>query len=414
MRIAVIDYPGHAFAIQLCRTLARRGHVVMLSYYAEFPGPKGPLSPRDDDPATLSIHPVVLGEPFRKYNFFKRRQQELEIGKRFGKLVEEFKPNVVAACTVPIDTQTEIMHSIQRTRSAAIFWLQDIISIAMREILGRKMPGFGHAVAVYYRQREARLFRASDAIVAISEDFFNALANLQLDPRKCHVIPNWAPLPDIPVKPKDNEWAREHELADKAVILYSGTLGLKHNPETLAALAENLRDLPDARVVVVSEGLGTDYLTRVKTERRLDNLILFPFQPAALLPQILGSADILTGFIEPEAGLYSVPSKLLSYFCASRAVLGGIVKGNAAAREMRRYDLGIVVEPNDTTEYFAAVRKLLSDPDLRDVYGRKARRYADENFDIEKITSRFLTIFETAISHQAESDVPTRSAAYRS
>jgi len=400
MRIAIVDYPGHAFAIQLSRCLARRGHTVLLSYYAGFPSPKGPLERRADDPETLTIRSVDLDQPFQKFNFFKRRQQEIAVGKAFGKIVDDFAPDIVVACTVPIDTQSILMRHARRAKAAIVFWLQDIISIAMREILSRKLPGLGPLVAMYYQRKEARLFHDSDAIVAISEDFFGALADLRLDPSRCYVMPNWAPLPEMPQCPKDNEWSRTQGLANKKVVLYSGTLGMKHNPEFLAALAQSTRDQADTAVVVVSEGLGTDYLMTARNERNLENLILLPFQPANLLPKVLAAADVLTAFVEPEAGTFSVPSKLLSYFCAGRAVLAGIGKNNASAREIRRHELGLVVEPDDEAAYIAAARRLLVESRLREEFGVRAREYAERTFDIEKIASQFESIFEAAIKRR--------------
>ena len=45
------------------------------------------------------------------------------------------------------------------------------------------------------------------------------------------------------------------------------------------------------------------------------------FQPFEVLPDVLGSADVLVAILEPDAGVFSVPSKVLSYFCAGRPVL---------------------------------------------------------------------------------------------
>ena len=398
MRIAIFDYPGHAFAIQLCRCLAKRGHSVLLCYHAGFPGPKGSLERRPDDSSNLLIRPVDLPEAFQKLNFVKRQRQEIKVGQAFGKQILDFKPDVVAACTVPIDTQTVLMRSAEKVGAASVFWLQDIISIAIRAILKRKMPGMGHIIAAYYRGREARLFRRSDAIVAISEDFYEALGSLDTGSAHRYVVPNWAPLEEIPVMPKDNQWSRANGLADKFVFLYSGTLGLKHNPDWLLHLVEDFCDNPTVRVVLVSEGLGADNLKRAKTKRSLNNLVIVPFQPAALLPQILGTADVLTAFVEPEAGTYSVPSKLLSYFCARRAVLAGIRNANVAARQIAEHGLGIAAE--DASSYRTAARELFSNDDFRDACGSRARQYAEMTFDIEKIATEFETIFRTAIAHR--------------
>ena len=57
-------------------------------------------------------------------------------------------------------------------------------------------------------------------------------------------------------------------LTGHPVVLYSGTLGLKHDPSILALIAAQLRvSHPDASVVVVSEGKGRDWLEDWKREQ---------------------------------------------------------------------------------------------------------------------------------------------------
>ena len=110
---------------------------------------------------------------------------------------------------------------------------------------------------------------------------------------KIYVIENWAPIDELPLRPRANEWAREQGLVGKRVVLYSGTLGLKHDPEAIVQLARHFSTEGDIEVVVVSEGLGADWLRRRREEERLLNLRLLPFQPYAVLPDVLASGDVL-------------------------------------------------------------------------------------------------------------------------
>ncbi len=82
--------------------------------------------------------------------------------------------------------------------------------------------------------------------------------------------------------------------------------------------------------MVVAEGLGADWLARQKAAARLDNLILLPLQAYHALPEVLTSADILTATLEASAGIFSVPSKGLSYMCAERALLLSAPSANLA------------------------------------------------------------------------------------
>ena len=79
------------------------------------------------------------------------------------------------------------------------------------------------------------------------------LAQWNVD-HKTIVVPNWAPIDELPVRSRQNAWSERHGLADCPVVLYSGTLGLKHDPSILAVIAAELEhSTPAAKVVVISE-----------------------------------------------------------------------------------------------------------------------------------------------------------------
>ena len=61
------------------------------------------------------------------------------------------------------------------------------------------------------------------------------------------MIPNWVDTTRLAPKPRDNEWAREHGLADQFVVMHSGNVGHAQNLEALIRAATFLRDLDDLR-----------------------------------------------------------------------------------------------------------------------------------------------------------------------
>ena len=257
--------------------------------------------------------------------------------------------------------------------------------------LGEGLPMLGHLVSAPFTLLERRLLRTSDAVVATSIDFLPLLRRWHVPRERTTVVENWAPLDEVQPLPRKNAWAIRHGLVDKPVFLYAGTLGRKHDPTLLVALADAM---PNAQVVVVSDGVGTDLLGRMKKDRL--NLLLLPLQPAADLPEVLASADVLVALLEHEAHAFSVPSKVLTYLAAGRPILGAIPEANLAARTIRAAGAGAVVDPLDRDGFVAAARGLLADPQSRAGAGRAARAYAEQNFDIEAITDRFESIFEAA------------------
>ena len=390
MRILVHDYGGYAFAVQLSRALARRGHTVCHAYCASLQTtPRGVLNQYADDTPTLEIQALELVEPLEKYAFFKRWKQEREHSRLIAREVERFGPDVVLSANAPLDAQQRLLRTCRARGIRFVFWLQDLIGIAAHRLLRKKIPVLGEAVGRYYRNLERRLLRRSNAVVSITEDFRPLLRTYGVDEAAIRVIENWAPLDDVPARSKANAWAETHHLVDKTCLLYSGTMGMKHNPDLVLQLALHFQDRDDVRVVVVSQGLGADWLTQKKAERGLDNLIVLGFQPFEALPDVLASADVLMAVLEPEAGAFSVPSKVLTYLCAERPVLLAVPPENLAARIVARIEAGRIVPPTDPAAFVEAAAALLADPEQRHAMGRNARAYAETTFDIDTITDAF-------------------------
>ena len=384
MRLLIHDFAGHPFQIQLSRALARRGHTVAHAWCASLTTtPQGALERRDDDPDTLDLVPIRLDQPIAKQAFVTRWRQERTYGRRIASFVRDFAPDAVLSGNTPLDAQATLLRASRREGARFVFWAQDLIGIAAARLLREKVPVAGRWIGAYYERMEQQLLRQSDAVVLIAEAFCAAMPEGVTDER-VHVIPNWAPLDAMPVRPRDNAWAREQGLTDRVRLLYSGTLGMKHDPNLLLQLA---RACPSADVIVVSQGAGADWLG----ERAADvpNLRLLPFQPFDRLPDVLGAADVLLAVLEPEAGGFSVPSKVLTNLCAGRPALLSVPLDNLAARIVKKEMAGLVARPGDHTAFVRAAQALLDDAEARESMGQNARRYAERTFDIERIADAF-------------------------
>lgn len=251
----------------------------------------------------------------------------------------------------------------------------------------------GKYAGEFMHHYERKSLAKSDAIVVIADAFLP-----HLPPVKCpvDVIENWAPMEEMPVFDKANPWSEKHGLHKSFNFVYSGTMALKHNPELMVKIAEAHRDKPDHRVVVVSSGPGAEYLAARRQELGLDNLVLLPFQPFEELPQVLASADVLVAILEPDASVFSVPSKVLSYLCAGRALLLGVPPENLASTTVEKAGAGIVVDPNDTDGFVQAAEHLATDDKTRSEMASAARAYAENTFDIGSVAAKFEKVFATA------------------
>jgi glycosyltransferase involved in cell wall biosynthesis len=396
MRIVVHDYVGHPFQVQLSRELARRGHDVLHLYCSSFVTPRGELNRRDDDPPGFHCRGIGLTETIPKTNFYRRLRLESEYAPKLIAEVEQFHPDVVISANTPSIPQVRLARWCKRNLTRFVSWIQDVYGLAAYRLLGRKLPGIGHVVGRYFIRLDKASAHLSDAIVVITSDFAALLSQWGIDTRRVHVIHNWAPLEDMPLRPHENTWSRQQNLGSGQRFIYSGTLAMKHNPALLLELARMLDRDSSGELLVVSEGAGVEWLAEKAAGEGLRSLRCLGFQPFDMLPDVLGSADVLVAILEPDAGVFSVPSKVLSYFCAGRPVLLAVPRENLAAKIVGESGSGLVVEPSNLPGFCDAAQKLIDSPELRATCGQAARRYAETHFDIRSIGDRFEAIFSGA------------------
>ena len=395
MRILVNDYAGHPFELQLSRELARRGHTVLHTYFAAFQTPKGSLSDASGDQGQLSIKGIVIIKEFSAHSALSRRSADRAYGHELCREVIRFQPDVVISANTPLDAQRILMSETRKQGAKFIFWMQDVLSMAIKFVLEKKGVPFAALAGKLYSRLEQRLLRKSDAIVCIAPEFRRILRTWGIAEQRMFVIENWAPLEEISPLPRQAAFSREHNLDNKFCFMYSGTLGMKHKPELLLELAQHFGGRSDVMTVVIAQGAGAEWLRENKSKAPAHSLVILPFQPYDRHAEILASSDVLITLLDSECGAFSVPSKLLAYMCAERPLLLAAPPENLASRIVRRADAGIATLAN-AADFLEGAKRLLSDRPRLAQYSANARTYAEKHFSIDTICDEFLEVIAYA------------------
>lgn len=393
MRIVVHDYSGHPCQVHLSRELARRGHAVEHQYCGSYTTGRGATARREDDPTTFDVRAVDLGSEFARYSPLTRVWQEVRYAFKAKNAVVGAGPDVAILSNVPLISLLLLTLMLRLKRLPYVFWQQDVYSDAIGVVARRRLGAVGGVIARLADFCERGVARGAAAVVPISDTFLQRLDAWAVGGHKTFVIPNWAAIDEMPSRPRVNRWARTHGLDDVPVVMYAGTLGLKHDPSALAELARHAP--PGAKVVVVSEGKGRQWLTENAGD--VSNLMLLDFQPYEDLPDMLASADVLVVLLENDASRYSVPSKVLNYLCAGRPVLALLPEDNAVAKTVTGAGAGVVIPPGDVAAASAALNALLDDDDDRASMGRAARAYASLTFDVSSVGDDFEAILDSVV-----------------
>ncbi len=388
MNVLVVDYAGHPFQFDLASELADCGHHVVHTYCSSTVAPQASFTPR----ASLRIVPVSLGHDFSKYNITRRIFDELQYGRLTIRAVRGTRFDRVITSNVPLLSLFMVYIWARVRRVRWTLWLQDIQSGLAGLVIGRRS-----VAERLLRMLEHFLMRRAHTVVAISEGFAHELVRIGVSASRIHTIGNWAPLHELPVRAKSNSWSRSRQLDEKFVFLYSGTLGKKHSPEMLLALADEFVAESPVSIVVVAEGAGADWLDEQLAQHPRPNILRLPFQPFEDLPDVLASADVLVSLLDPAAGMFSVPSKTLTYLCAERALLVAVPAANEVATLVAtRARAGLVTPPGDGLALATAGRRLYTDGVLRSEFARSARRYAELTFGRRRIGSQFCRALDLA------------------
>jgi len=243
---------------------------------------------------------------------------------------------------------------------------------------------------------EKWVYKKSEEIVVISEGFKENLLNKDVDPQKLKVIPNWVDTDFLRPLPKDNPVAQEFSLADKFVVMYSGTITLSSyiTLERILEAASHLKNENDIVFAIVGEGMKKQNLKEKADQLGLQNVRFLPFQPYKDLPHLLASSDVLLVPLDKEKSDLSVPSKLYNFMAAGRPILGLADRLSEVARIINETNCGMSVNPEDGKGIAEAIETLKNSKSRCAELGAYGRKYAVENFAKDKV----LKMYEDAMS----------------
>ena len=389
MRIAIHDYAGFSFPLELSSELSKRGHNVLHLFSEASGGPKASFKEK----LNKKLQIVNIGsDSVEKDNFLKRWIQERRYGELAIKELDQWRPDVVISGNTPLEAQKKIIRWAGNHAVPSVFWLHDLLSIAAKSVISNISRTLGCLVYNYLNKIEINSLLHADHIVSITHDFIPFLNQWNIAPSKVSVIPNWGSIEQIPVLPRNNQFSDHNGLNEKFVILYCGTLGKKQGIQLIADTAIGLIEDNEILFVVATDVRGHRLLNDQLAGKALPNLVRLPLQPSNLYPFLLASSDITLVTMEASAGAYCVPSKLWSAYCAQKASVVAVDKGNLCARITEDIQAGIVVRPGSVDESISAIRKLKKHRSLRLNMGKNARGYAERHFPISQIADSFEAI----------------------
>ncbi len=278
-----------------------------------------------------------------------------------------------------------------------IYNLQDVFPDSL---VTAKMTKKGSLIWKIGRKIEDYTYRNADKIIVISEDFKRNIMEKGVPEEKIVVIPNWVNTDNVyPVAREDNILFDRLSLdREKFYIVYSGNLGHSQNLRMLLDAAKELCDtLPSLCFILIGEGAAKDEVAHAIESEKIENVLLFPFQPYEDIAHVFSLGD--AGLIISKSGIgqSSVPSKTFGIMAAERPVLASFDKDSALARLIEGVDCGITAAADDKEAFKAAVALLYENRDTLSTRGERGRAYLCEYLNKEKCTAMYVDTIKSVL-----------------
>jgi len=212
-----------------------------------------------------------------------------------------------------------------------------------------------HAIRIF-KALERFVYRKSTAVTVIAPRMRTRLVEKGVPPAKVHVIPNGVDLERLAPGPRHNDFSSRHGLDDVLAITYAGNMGPAQGLDIVLDAARLLEASDTLRFVLIGEGSLRARLASDAAGLPQKNVLVLPYQPNALMPQIYGASDISLVPQAAATGSDAIPSKVYRIMASGRPLIAITEEDSDLAALVNAAGCGMVVSPGDARRLAELVR----------------------------------------------------------
>jgi len=191
------------------------------------------------------------------------------------------------------------------------------------------------------------------------------------------------------------EWGLE----GKFIVLYSGNIGDLHEFNTIVSAAEDLemQGWNNICFVFIGEGIKKKYIEEKVKEKRLNNILFFPFQPREGLNYSLGMADVSLVTLDEGFEGMVVPSKIYGILASGRPVIAVVGRESEVTEIISKGKCGEIVKIGDYKNLSEIIINYYDNSKKCYQEGMSGRKYFEENYDRKIATKKYIKVIEETL-----------------
>jgi len=296
------------------------------------------------------------------------------------------RPDVIVTLTSPpmIGVVGQLVQMFKRT--AHVHWCMDMFPDIAIVFGVLREKGWIIRLTAFMT---SRYLRCANAVLVLSKHMAERIKRYGVVEEKMEIVPVWADGRRLkPVAPPENRFLRDHHLAGKFVLMYSGNLAHGGDIDTLLEALNAFKNDRDMTFVLISEGPRFEEFQAHCAVNGFDNVLCLPYQKREDLAQSLSAADVHV--ITNKRGVEGIrePCKVYGVLAVGRPFI--LIGDECVATDFARdYGAGMVVTEGDVAGLVAAIEEIKTSQTRRTEMGRGAVKAFRTECDVLDIIDTF-------------------------
>ncbi len=236
---------------------------------------------------------------------------------------------------------------------------------------------------------EARLYKKSVLITGQTQGICKSIKT-RFPAKDVFWLPNGVDISYYNPEKVKSTWRAENGFSENDfLVLYAGIIGIAQGLEVLLYAAENLKNDPAVKILLVGSGPEKERLQELKNEAGLNNVFFFDVLPKDKMPQLVCAANAAVIPLK-KLDLFkgAIPSKIFESLAMEKPILLG-VEGEAKELFIDEGKCGLFFKPENSTDLAAKILQLQNDPAACAAYGKNAREYVSAKFNRDTLAQKF-------------------------
>jgi glycosyltransferase involved in cell wall biosynthesis len=242
-----------------------------------------------------------------------------------------------------------------------------------------------------------RILRNASKVIALSNMEARQYRDMGVPQHKINVTPNGIDLSEYANLPARGSFKKKFSIPDeKKIILYVGRIHRSKGIDFLIkAYSYLIREMECDNGILVIAGPDDGYANEVKSL-----VAKLKLQDRVILAGMLSETDKIKAYIDSSLCTYLnqyEPFGLVPLEAAACGTAVVVSKGTYMSDVIDDGNFGSSVEYGNSRDLASVLKRIISNEELRESFGRNGRRYVTNNFNLKKITKRIEQVYESVV-----------------